>query len=266
MTKVLDWAGQGMLFSVHFVEHLPYSVLEGLYPSDLTLLVVVLFAILFSVFIVYKIREALFYAIILMIVLLIINTSGVIQKQLQQEVVLFNLPGKTLVALTTGTETIWLTTDKRGTKEKFTSYIKPYEGFRGIRKSSIICLSDSSVLNTSQFEQHQNFLNFKGLTICLLNDRRIIQTEWNHFPHAELIILSGKNQLDRGPIPEYLNNAIWVEDRPSARDTYVESCTYVPVKDSRHFDTNLGGAVQIRFKPASPGIAKIISCGYFSAQ
>jgi len=46
----------------------------------------------------------------------------------------------------------------------------------------------------------------------------------------------------------------------------VESCTYVPVKDSRHFDTNLGGAVQIRFKPVSPEIVKIISCGYFSAQ
>jgi len=266
MTRVLDWAGQGMLFSVHFVEHLPYSVLQGLYPSDLTLFLVVLFAILFSVFIVYKIREALFYALILMIVLLIINTTNVIQKQIQQEVVLFNLPGKTLVALTTGKETIWLTTDKSGTKEKFKSYIKPYEGFRGIRKSSILCYSDSSVLNTSQFEQRQNFLNFKGLTICLLNDRGIIQTDWNHFPPAELIILSGKKQLDRGPIPEYLNNAIWVEDRPTARDTYVESSTFVPVKDSRHFDTNLGGAVQIRFKPASPEIIKIISCGYFSAH
>ena len=265
MTKVLDWAGQGMLFSVHFVEHLPYSVLEGLYPSDLSLLVVVLFAILFSVFIVYKIREVLFYALILMIVLLIISTSGVIQKQLQQEVVLFNLPGKTLVALTTGKQTIWLTTDKSGTKEKFKSYIKPYEGFRGIRKSSILCYSDSSVLNTSKFEQRQNFLNFKGLTICLLNDHRIIQTGRNHFPPADLIILSGKKQLDRSPIPEYLNNAILVEDYAAVRNPGMEGNTFVPAEDSRHFDTNLGGAVQIRFKPVAPGKVKIISCGYFSA-
>jgi len=266
MTRVLDWAGQGMLFSVHFVERLPYSVLEGLYPSDLTLFLVVLFAILFSVFIVYKIREALIYALILMIVLLIINTSNVIQKQIQQEVVLFNLPGKTLVALTTGRETIWLTTDKSGTKEKFKSYIKSYEGFRGIRKSSIICFSDSSVVNSTQLVQRQNFLNFKGMTICLLNDRSINRIDWKLFPPTDLIILSGRKQTDAALIPDHLTNAIVVENRPAVRIAEQGNTPLVASNDSRHFDTNLGGAVQIKFRPTGLGMDKIVRCGYFSTQ
>jgi len=266
MTRVLDWAGQGMLFSVHFVEHLPYSVLQGLYPSDLTLLLVVFFAILFSVFIVYKIREALVYALILMIVLLIINTAGVIQKQLQQEVVLFNLPGKTLVALTTGRETIWLSTDQNGTKEKFKSYIKPYEGFRGIKISSIICFSDSSILNSKHLVQRQNFLNFKGMKICLLNDRRINRLDWKLFPPADLIIISGRKQTDTALISDHLTNAIVVEDRPTARIAEPVNTPMVASNNSKHFDTNLGGAVQIRFRATSSGANEIISCGYFSTQ
>ena len=266
MTKVLDWAGQGMLFSVHFVERLPYSVLEGLYPSDLTLFLVVLFAILFSVFIVYKIREALAYALILFIILLVINTINITQKLVQQEVVLFNLPGKTLVALTTGRETIWLTTEKSGTKEKFKSYIKPYEGFRGIKKSSIICFSDSSVVNSTQLVQRQNFLNFKGMTICLLNDRRINRIDWKLFPPTDLIIISGRKQTDATLISDHLTNAIVVEDRPAVRIAEQGNTPMVASNDSRHFDTNLGGAVQIRFRPTSSGANEIVSCGYFSMQ
>ena len=59
ITHLLGWSGQAMLFSVHFVEHLPYSVLDGLYPSDFKLLLFVLLAILITLFIVYKSRTAM---------------------------------------------------------------------------------------------------------------------------------------------------------------------------------------------------------------
>ncbi|MCX6237235.1 MAG: ComEC/Rec2 family competence protein [Bacteroidia bacterium] len=264
LTKILDWAGQAMLFSVHFIERLPYSVLDGLYPSDFMLFLVVLSAILISLFIVYKSPKSLTGALVSVIILLIFNNLSVYQKLSRKEVVVFNLPGKTLVALTKGRETIWLTSDKSSTIDKLKYYTKPYEGFRGIKKSSIICLSDFSRLITNKLFEKKNFLNFDGLSLCVIINRKFSSIEWEQFPRTDLIILSEKSSQDPGKVRKNLPSAVIIDSNTPVGAGNENQLPMITLNDLKMLNTTLGGAVQIKFRPEEDGEKIILSCGYFN--
>jgi competence protein ComEC len=261
LTQILGWAGQGMLFAVHFVERLPYSLLEGIYPSDLTLLIVITFSISATIFIVYKNFNALVAALILLIAFLISDNLSLYQRLTQKEAVVFNLPGKTLVALTAGKETIWLTTDSTNTIEKLKYYIKPYEGFRGIEKTSIIRLSQPSNLIINKFSHHGNFLNFQGLTLCLFKDWKQEDIDWKHFPQTDIVILSEKCRLGPAVVRKYLPAAVIIENRTMInKDTQ----SLVESKDFKIMDTSTGGAVKIIFRYTGEREKNFLKCEYFN--
>jgi competence protein ComEC len=264
MTRVLDWSGQAMLFSVHFVEGLPYSVLDGLYPSDLTLFLVVLIAVLVSLFIVYKSQTALTCALASVIILLIFNNISTFQQLSLKEVVVFNIPGKTLIALTSERKTIWLTTDKNSNAEKLKYYTKPYEGFRGIKKSSIICLSDSTNINTSRFFQKSNFIDFEGLTLSVINERKPVKPGWKNFPRANIIVLTEKSSYESAEVQKYLPEVVIIECRRSDQESSVNSSMLKTSTPPKVLNTTLGGAVEIEFLSANEGDKKILRCGYFN--
>ena len=266
MTKVLEWAGEGMLFSVHFVEKLPYSVLEGIYPSDFTLFLIVLFAVLTTLFIVYKSKMALYGSLISMSVALVISNTNIYKKLIQKEIVVFNLPGKTLVALTAGRETIWLTSDKNPIAEKLKSYTKPYEGFRGILRSRIICFSDSTAQSSDTFVHNQNFVNFKGFTLCLLSDRKDTTLGLQRFPHSDLFILTGKKKTDWSGLNKTFPDAVIIENRTSGYDIEMSNNPIIASNDFKYFNTTTGGAVQIKLESAPDRASKIRSCRYFSSE
>jgi competence protein ComEC len=266
ITKVLDWAGQGMLFSVRFIEHLPKSVLTGLYPSDFSLIITTIFVVLVLLFFIRKSRSALIYALISITILLIFNDISIYTKSTQREVVVFNLQGKTLVALTAGRKTIWLTTDRRNTFASFKYYTLPYEGFRGIKESSLICLSDSFTQNSMTMSLQGNFLNFNGLTLCVLNDRRLNKTDWENFPQTDMIILHGKSFPDYDQVFRYNPSSVIVENGPPIRDDKPETSRLADIDKTRILNTNPGGAVQMRFKSLTGGKRFILSHGYFNSK
>ncbi len=262
MTRILDWAGEGMLFSVRFVEKLPHSIIEGLYPSDFTLLIVVLFAILISLFFLYRSNKALIGALALISILLLINNINITKRLLQREMIVFNLPGRTLIALTDGRETLWLTTDT-GTAKKLVYYTKPYEGYRGIKKSSIISISDSSVQKVPKLSHIQNFLNFEGLSLCVLNDRKSDKIDWKSFPKTNLLIISGRSKPDMAKVCEYLPGAMIIGNRTQSGEYEFNDESPVLSEKPKILNTAIG-AVQIKFKPSPNGSVRILSFGYFN--
>jgi len=264
MTLVLYWAGQGMLFSVRFVERLPYSILDGLYPSDLTLCLIVLVAISIALFILYKSSKSLTASLLLIITILTFSNFSVYQKLTRKEVVVFNLSGKTLVALTSANKTIWITTDKNNTIEKLKYYIKPYEGFRGIRKSSIICLSDTINQSVKDLAYRENFLNFEGLSLYVLNDQKLNDVDWNLFPKTDIIILSENSLLDPTLVRKYLPTTVIIENRTSSNNVNGNSDSLIASNDPKTMNSAIGGAVQIKFERANRGEKNILSCGYFN--
>src|SRR5665647_188219 len=264
MAQILDWAGQGMLLSVHFVERLPYSILDGIYPSDLNLFIGILFTITTALFIVYKRPKALIVALVLLITFFLFSNITDYQNHTQREVVVFNLPGKTLIAMTTGSETIWLTTDKVNTHEKLKYYIKPYEGFRRIAKSSIICKSDSLNQVAKKLLQRENFLNFDGLSLCVFTDRKLNDIDWKHFRTTDVIILSEKSLLDPAFIRKCLPETVIIESRLSGRSMNDNSDASIALNDPEIMNSTIGGAVKIEFRRADESGKNIISCGYFN--
>ena len=265
MTKVLDWAGQGMLFSVHFVERLPYSVIEGLYPSDLLLFLFVLFAILFTAFLFYKNRYLLTASLITLIFFFIIKDISTYARLNQQEVIVFNLPGKSLIALTSGCETIWLTSGQGNIAKTLKPYIKPYEGYRGISKSSIICLTDSICIKKPQFACMANFINFKGFTFSILNDRKVKPYKPEVYPQYDLIILAGRNQ------PKFDKNfqsdlsSFLIDCRSYSPSHEPDISNPVRTEAPKNFNTTVGGAVQIKLCKTAEGY-RAKSYGYFTSD
>lgn len=263
LTRALELAGQGMLFSVRFIERLPHSVLVDLYPSDYTMFVAVVFAILVSLFIICKSRIAFIGALISIIILLIFNDLSIYTKFLQKEVVVFNIPGKILVALTAGRKTIWLTTDKNITEEKLKYFTKPYEGFRGIKESSIISLSDSCYHIPYKIYKKGHFINFEGLVLCILNDLKQNNATWENFPNTDIIILSDKYLPDPDLVLKNHPSAVIIDCRTSIKVRKLNNNQLKAILEPNILNTNLGGAVQIRFKSAVSGEKIILSYGYF---
>ncbi len=264
ITRVLDWAGQGMLFSVRFVEKLPHSIIEGIYPSDFTLLLVVLFAILISLFFLYRRNEALIGALVLICILLLVNNVNLAKRLSQREVIVFNVPGRTLIAFSDGRETLWLTTDTGSLAKKLTYYTKPYEGYRGIKKSSIISLSDSSVQKVPKLTYRDNFLNFEGLSLYILRDRKSDKIDWKSFPKTDLLIISDRSKPDMAKICEYLPEAMIIGNRTqSVEYEFNEELPVLPAKP-KILNTAIGGAIQIIFKPSPKGAVRISSFEYFN--
>jgi len=260
MTRILDWAGQGMLFSVHFVERLPYSILDDLYPSDFSLLIIVLISISVTFFIMHKSPNVLSVALALIISLLIFGNLSAYQKISQKEIVVFNVSGKTLVAFTSGNETIWLT-DKNNTPEKLKYYIKPYQGFRGIKKSSIIFLSDTAFQSKNKFSLRENFLNFNGLSICVFNDRKLNDIDWKYFPQTDLIILSEKSLMDAALVRKYRPATVLVENRTTSNGN---RATLPALNDPDILNTSTGGAVKIEICQTDDTGKNILACSYFN--
>jgi len=248
ITYLLDWAGQGMLFSVHFVEQIPYALLEGLYPSDLTLLLAVLTSVLLTLFIVYKKPEALKFAFVLIAILLLFNNLDKYNRLSRKEVVVFNIPGKTLIALTSGSETTWYTTEKSGSAERLKYYTSPYEGFNGIKKSSTICFTDSSRIITGKVSANSGFLNFEGLKLFVLHDRPMTGIDWEHIPRVDLIILSEKSSGDPVQVHQFLPQSVIIENRIPFKAGR-ENNPKISSNDPKILNTTVSGAVQIKFRP-----------------
>ena len=266
MTRVLDWAGEGMLFSVRFVEKLPYSVIEGIYPADLTLFLIVIFIVLMVIFIVYKFRIALFCSLLSLSMLLIVHNLNTYRTLVRKEIVIFNLPGKVLIAFTTGRKTVWLTSDKTGNGDALKSYTRPYEGFRGIHRTDIISLSDSISSFSGKLAHHQNFINFMGLEICVLMNRQGYTSIFNNFPHTDLLILAGKNKGEWEELNKKFPDAVIVDNRTSGNGIDLINNSLFAAKEQKHFNTSVGGAVLIKLELIPDREKKIASCGYFSSE
>lgn len=265
-TRILGWAGEGMLFSVRFVERLPYSVLEGIYPSDFMLGMIVLLTVLVAVCIVYRSRQVLALAFALTIIILLFNDLTEFKRLSQNEIIIFNVPGKTLVALTGGRETLWLTSEKTETTDKLKYYTRPYEGFRGIKKSEWISLTDSATHKKGKYYHRKNFVNFKGIAITHLNDLESKPKIWAQFPQTDILILSGRSQPGADRIPVFRPSALIVDSRISSGNLNRDSSPPIESDTDKFLNTTQRGAVQIKFKPAHQGKNPILKWGYFNQE
>lgn len=262
MAWVLDLAGQGMLFSVHFVEKLPFALITGLYPDNPTIIISVLFVIFLGAFIAYKSPKALATSLSLVIIILIYYNITQLQTLTIKEIVVFNLQGRTLVALTSGRETCWLISKNSGSVGKLKYYMQPYEGARGIKKSEMFSLGDTTRLNTNKLASIRNFLKFEGITICV-PDNKMKEPVWESFPATDLFILSEKSSISPGSILQHCPSAIIVDNRSSYKKFERYSQPEKRLNGNPLLNT-AEGAVKISIGQSVEGGKSTLVYGYFN--
>ena len=265
LTKILDLAGQGMLFSVRFVERIPYSIIEGLYPSDSTMLLIIVVAISTALFVITKKINNLRLSLIVIIILFLIGAATQMRQLARHEVVVFNLPQRSLIAFTAARTTYWLSADSSIGPGKLKPYIKPYEGYRGIYKSGIFNLSDTICALSSSLSHFGDFINLSGFRIWIFRNQVMNEASWRRLPSADLIILTSKRKLDFGLLNRYCPNAI-VVDASLKQSPGKLQIADTEENQTRHFSTEHGGSVDIQFQVTSTGAPKDLKVGYFSSQ
>jgi hypothetical protein len=175
----------------------------------------------------------------------------------------FNLQGRTLVALTSASETYWVTTPNSGTVEKLNYYIKPYEGYRKIRKNTIVYISDTSKIKTDNLVCINKFLNFKGLRIYLCDTGFMKETELKNFPTVDLFLISEKSKSDPETIKRHLPLAEIVDCRILNKKNEGKNAQENNLIEPEVLKTAIGGAVQLKIGQGDTGNNEIIWSGYF---
>jgi len=190
MGHILNWICDKMLEFLQYIEKLPFAVIENLYYSAVGLALTTIFLILLTTFIIYKKGEIALLALVSLTMLLLINNKSLYNALSRKEVIVFNIPGKTLLAFTNGRATTWLANEKPEQFKDMRYFTKPYEGYRMIKNTALICLSDSSFQSNNSLNLKKNFLNYLGLKIHLLNNKEIKNQSVEGFPRSDIILLT----------------------------------------------------------------------------
>ena len=190
MAHFLNWIGEQMLKFLQIVEKLPFAVIENIYPYAYQIILITLCITLAAIFIINKRAVIAILTLGIITVILLINNISRYKSLSRKEVVVFNIPGKTLLAFTLGQETTWLTSEKLTEFEGLNYFIKPYKGFRGIKKQQVIFLSDTARQSKSNLFLMKKFINFQGLKICLQNNKLPRLNLFDGFPKPDVVLLT----------------------------------------------------------------------------
>jgi competence protein ComEC len=195
----LNWIGNWMLEFLRTVEKLPYAVIERLYPSAYELIMLTTFCILTAVYLKYKKGKVALLALTVLALSLIVNDISLFNTLSRKEVVVFNIRNKILIAFTSGRKTTFLTSDKTGTPDELEYFTKPYKGYRNINEVGLISLSDTTPGSDIFLHVKKNFINYRGLKLCLINNMLLKDPSFEGFPKTDILLFTEQNTFQ--PLP-----------------------------------------------------------------
>lgn len=210
----LNWIGDRMLEFLQLIEGLPYAVLENLYPSVSELILTTSFLLFAWLFVIYKKGKFALMALASFAIMLFIDNIEKYNSISRKEIVVFNIPGKILLAFTNGEQTTWLTGEEPKTFRKLDYFTKPYKGFRGINKDAVICLSDTSC-KLNCLTMKKNFINFLGLNMCLLNNEGSKHPSFKGFPPTDIILLTDNLTMKHSEFRKIFPRTAIINTRPT---------------------------------------------------
>jgi hypothetical protein len=181
--------GNMMLKFLHFIEYLPFAVIEDIYPTAGQLSSAVLSITLAILFFIYKKSNYLIGGLSSLAILLFLITIDVWQMQSRNEIVIFNTNDRILAAFTHKNETIWITDIDKKDSIKLNYLINPYEGFRRIKKSERYFIGLPVQKRTNIVSIRYPFLNFNGAYICFQDPRDHLSVQ-KDYPPVDFIFVN----------------------------------------------------------------------------
>jgi competence protein ComEC len=204
----LNWIGNQMLVFLQFVENLPFAVVENLYPSAYQLILISLAIIFAVVFVINKKGAVALVTLSIIALLLLMNNLSLYTMLSRKEIVVFNIPGKTLIAFTTGRETTWLTSENSNAGLNY--FIQPYKGFRKIIHQNDIVFTDTINQFKSNLLANNNFMNFQGLKIYLHKSNRLNPDSIRHIPKPDIVFATEKRNIVQSDAQMNYPQAIYI--------------------------------------------------------
>lgn len=188
-SQILMITGSMMLKFLHFVEYLPFAVIENIYPTAGQLSSAVLCVTLAILLFIYKKSYYLIGGLSSLTIFLFLITVDLWHIQTRNEIVIFNAGGKILAAFTHRNETIWITDTNEKDSVKLNYLTKPYEGYRRIMKTERYFIGFPSQKRTDIVSIRYPFLNFNGINIYF-QDNRAHSIAQKDFPPVDFIFVS----------------------------------------------------------------------------
>jgi competence protein ComEC len=189
----LNWIGNEMLVFLQFVEKLPFAVIDNLYPAAFQLILILLATTFAVLFVINKKGAIALVTLGIIVLLLLINNLSLYTLLSRKEIIVFNIPGKTLIAFTLGRETTWLASEKPEAGLNY--FTQPYMGFRKIIKQNEIILSDTVGQSYTNLFILKNFINFQGLKIYLHKSKILNPDSFTGIPKPDIVFLTENRNI-----------------------------------------------------------------------
>jgi competence protein ComEC len=187
---LLTWIGNQMLEFLQFVEKLPFAVIENIYLPAYQLILLTLVITLTVIF--FRNRKGIVAVFVLSIttIILLMDDLTLYTTLSRKEIVVFNVPGKTLLAFTHGRKTTWLTSEKPIALTALDYFMKPYIGYRKIKFQREIFLSDTVRQSDANLVLMKNFINYQGLKMYMQNNKTIMPDSFEGFPKPDVVFIT----------------------------------------------------------------------------
>lgn len=191
VAPVLQWNTDGMLWSVKNIETLPYAVISDIYVPWDTMLLSIIIISLFTLYIIY--RKAIFVksSLVLIALLLTFKIFDTYKCQKEEEIIVFNIPGETVLAFTYGNQSTFILGEDRLSEQKIDYYIKPYCGKRGIKQKTFVNYSENLNWRNTYLKIKNGLMNFNGVTIDIVNESDNLHG--SIFPGSEVLLIRSVN-------------------------------------------------------------------------
>jgi competence protein ComEC len=252
---VLDWSVRLVLLTVNLVEKLPLSVLKGLYPSFMQVVLLLSMSLFFFMY--YRSRKILHVKVICLLALMLC-TSIVVSSYTRftrAELVFLNIPGTRAIVLTQGKKSIVVYDKCENAMSKLNYYLKPYLGVNGIIQTEYYKLSDSLRIMDENLSIRGNFILFNDVKLFVESDSDKVFNQKELGLRADLIWLCDIKTFSS-------ENYVF----PSAKIILYRSSKEIENEINAtypHSSFNVRKAVLMTVHSAVNELDERIKCGYF---
>jgi competence protein ComEC len=203
IAKILFWSVHFTNASVRFIESLPLAVSRGIYLDTRMTMLLYIFIIVFTSWVVYKQYKLLIINLLCIIIILSITLMVQIRKIEQQKIIVYNIQGISAIDFIKGRYNLFLyDTGSRGSQKSLEYCIKPNWFSEKITKTTKVNMNTlSTIPREAKMLQYFNLLG--GNPVLQFENKRMVcirNMDWKHPERARklkvnYLVLSGNLKI-----------------------------------------------------------------------
>ena len=248
---ILKYTVVTLNFSTNFIENIPYSTTTGIYISSLQMLLMYIFILLFSVFLLYNKKRILQFSLLTLLMFFTTIFFQNYQKNKQDKFLIYNIRNACAINFINNNNNILFCDTTVINNDKIIEYsIKSNWLHFGYKTGALYNID--TVQNKKDFTQEKisiknEFLNYKGTRILIIRDKQLLLNKTAKKFELDYIILSNNIYISIDEIFPLFNYKTLIFDssnKPWRIEKWIDECKelkidYYCVPNSGAFIENL---------------------------